>query len=126
MWGHLVESEDGFSVQVIHRASFPEVTIRYKDGPRTMDVFSEQQFKIRNLVLARSSMAYWNPPYTREEMDDATRQTVLDRIIAALSYAGYVIEPVDGFPRPGDQVQRRIQVEQAIAEMTRRSAPPTS
>lgn len=46
MWGHLVESEDGFSVQVIHRASFPEVTIRYKDGLRTMDVFSAEQFKI--------------------------------------------------------------------------------
>lgn len=71
-------------------------------------------------------MAYWNPPYTREGMDDATRQTVLDRIIAALSYADYVIEPVDGFPQPGDQVRQSIQVEQAVAEMTRRSAPPTS
>ena len=59
-------------------------------------------------------------------MDDATRQTVLDRIIAALSYADYVIEPVDGFPQPGDQVRQSIQVEQAVAEMTRRSAPPTS
>jgi hypothetical protein len=97
-FGHLVESEDGFTVEVIHPASFPEVTIRYKDGPHTMNVFSEEQFKVRHLQLYRSSMAHWEPPYASEALDDAARQTVLDCIIAALSYAGYVIEPVDSVP----------------------------
>jgi hypothetical protein len=88
-----------------------------------MDVFAEAMAKANYLVLYRSSLAYWNPPHTREGMDDATRQTVLDRIMAALSYSGLVIELEGGFPQPGDQLRQRIQVEHAVAEATRKQQP---
>jgi hypothetical protein len=114
-FGSFVESRDGFAVQVLGDG-FPAVKIRYKEGPRTMDVFAEAMAKTTHLVLDRSTMAYWNPPYTREGMDDATRQTVFDRIISALSYGGYVIETNGGFPKSGDQVLRRIR----LAELMQR------
>lgn len=124
-FGSFVESRNGFTVQVIGDG-FPAVKIRYKEGPRTMDVFAEAMTKTTNLQLDRSSMAYWNPPYTRDGMDDVTRQQVLDRILPALSYGGYVIEQIYGFPQPGDQLRRRIQVERGVAEAIRRhQAGPT-
>lgn len=124
-YGSFVESKDGFTVQLTVD-DFPGMRIRYNEGPRTMDVFAEAMAKAGNLVLDRSSMAYWNPPYTREGMDDATRQTVLDRIMAALSFSGHVVELQGGFPQPGDQLRHRIQVERAVAEATRRhKAGPT-
>lgn len=112
-FGSFVESRDGFTVQVIGDG-FPAVKIRYKEGPRTMDVFAEAIGKTTNLQLDRSTMAYWNPPYTGEGMDDATRRYVLDRILAALSYGGYVIEQIHAFPQPGDQLRRRIRVADAV------------
>jgi hypothetical protein len=83
-----------------------------------MDVFAEAMVDGR-LILDRSSMAYWNPPHTREGMDDATRQKVLDRIVAGLSFSGYVIEPAGEFPKPGDQLRRRVSIERAVAEARR-------
>jgi hypothetical protein len=124
-FGSFIERKGDFTVQVTVDG-FPGMRIRYNEGPRTMDVFAEAMAKTSNLVLDRSSMAYWNPPYTREGMDNATRQTVLDRIMAALSFSGYVIELQGGFPQPGDQLRQRIQVERAVAEATRRhKAGPT-
>jgi hypothetical protein len=114
-WGSIVESVDGFTVQLTVDG-FPAVRIRYREGPRIMDVFAEAMAKTNHLVLARLSMAYWNPPFTREGMDDATRQKVLDRIMAALSSSGYVIEPEGGFPKPGDQLRQRIE----LAELMQR------
>jgi len=114
-FGSFVESKAGFTVQVtVDR--FPGMRIRYEEGPRTMDVFAEAMAKTNHLVLDRSTMAYWNAPYTREGMDDATRQTVFDRIMTALSYGGYVIETDNGFPKSGDQVRRRIR----LAELMQR------
>jgi hypothetical protein len=85
-----------------------------------MDVFAEAMAKTQHLVLDRSSMAGWEPPNASETVDDATRQTVLDRIIAALSYAGYVIEPDGRFPTVSNQVEGRIQLEQRLAAARQR------
>jgi hypothetical protein len=124
-FGGFVESRDGFTVQQTVD-DFPGVRIRYKEGPRTMDVFAAAMAKANYLALDRSSMAYWNPPFTREGMDHATRQTVLDRITAALRFSGLVIDLEGDFPQPGDQLRQRIQVERAVAEATRRhQAGPT-
>jgi len=124
-FGSFVESRDGFTVQVTVD-DFPGMRIRYKEGPRTMDAFAEAMAKSNHLVLYQSSMAYWNPPHTREGMDEATRHKVLDRILAALRFSGFVIELEGVFPQPGDQRRQRIQVERAVAEATRRHrAGPT-
>jgi hypothetical protein len=80
-----------------------------------MDVSAEAMAKARHLVLYRSSMAGWEPPYALETVDDATRQAVLDRIMAALTYAGDVIELDGGFPTVRNQVEGRIQLEQELA-----------
>jgi Immunity protein 74 len=119
-WGDLVESDQGFTVELTV-SGFPGVRIRYKEGPRTMDVSGEATAKPVNLfVLYRSSMAGWEPPNASETVDDATRQTVLDRIMAALSYAGYVIEPEGPFPTVRNQLEGRIELKQTLAKLRRK------
>jgi hypothetical protein len=113
-FGDLVESDDGYTVDLIGGRSFPAVTIRYTEGPRTMDVFSEAQAKRATLQLDRSSMAGWEAPYATETVDDATRQTVLDRIMAALSFAGYLIEPAGRFPSVRNQLEGKIELKRAV------------
>lgn len=113
--GDLVESDEGFTVELTV-SGFPGVRFRYNEGPRTMNASGEAMAKPVNLfVLYRSSMAGWEPPNASETVDDATRQTVLDRIVAALSYAGYVIEPDGPFPKVRDQLEGQIQTEQELA-----------
>jgi hypothetical protein len=113
-FGDLIESDDGYTVDLIGGRSFPAVTIRYRDGARTMDVFSEAQAQRANLQLDRSSMAGWEPPHAKETVDDSTRQTVLDRIMAALSFAGYVVEPVGRFPTVRNQLEGKIELKRAV------------
>ncbi|TMB86483.1 MAG: hypothetical protein E6J37_12755 [Chloroflexi bacterium] len=113
-WGGIVQSDDGFTVQM-RVSSFPGVRIRYKEGPRTMDVFAEAMAKAKHLVLYQSSMAGWEPPHASETVDDATRQTVLDRIMAALTYAGDVVELEGRFPKVRNHVEGQIQLEQELA-----------
>jgi hypothetical protein len=76
--------------------------------------------KTEHLVLDRSSMAGWEPPNASETVDDGTRQTVLDRIIAALTYAGFVIEADGRFPTVRNQLEGRIQREQELANLRRK------
>ena len=80
-----------------------------------MDVFAEAMAKAKHLVLYRSSMAGWEPPHASETVDDATRQTVLDRIMAALTYAGDVVELEGRFPKVRNHVEGQIQLEQELA-----------
>lgn len=117
-FGDLVESDDGYTVDLIAR--YPAVTIRYSEGSRTMDVYSEAQTKHATLGLDRASMAGWEPPNASETVDDETRQTVLDRIIAALTFAGYVIDPFGSFPTVRNQLEGRLQDEQRLAAARRR------
>lgn len=113
-WGDIVEGDDGFTVQVIV-SSFPGLRIRYKEGPRTMDAEGEALAKSGHLVLYLSSMAGWEPPHALDTVDDATRQTVLDRIMSALTYAENVVVMEGGFPPVHNQMEGRIQVEQKLA-----------
>lgn len=80
-----------------------------------MDVFAEAMAKAGHLVLYRSSMAGWEPPYALETVDNATRQTVLDRIMAALTYSSDIIELDGRFPTVRNQVEGRIKFEQELA-----------
>ena len=116
----LVESDEGFTVELIV-SGFPGVRFRYQEGTCTMDVSGEAMAKPVNLfVLYRSSMTGWEPPNASEIVDDPTRQTVLDRIMAALSYAGYVIKPEGSFPTVRNQKQGRIQLKRTLAELRRK------
>jgi hypothetical protein len=118
-WGDIVESEDGFTVQLTS-SGYPGLRIRYKEGARTMDVSAEALAKTGHLALYLSSMAGWEPPNAEETVDDATRQNVLDRITAALSYAGNVVVPDGRFPAVRNQLEGRIQLEQELAAAKRK------
>jgi hypothetical protein len=116
-FGDRVESDEGFTVQLISRASYPEVTIRYQEGPRTMDVFAEALARRRSLALDRGSMAGWEPPFAEEKVDDATRQVVLDRILAAMSFAGYIIEPEGKFPAVRNQIEGKVALKKTVKRL---------
>ena len=113
-WGHIVESEDGFTVQVTV-SGFPGLRIRYKEGPRTMDVEGEALAKSGHLVVYLSSMSGWEPPHALEPVDDAMRQRVLDRIMSSLTYADNVVVLEGRFPAVRNQVEGRILFEQELA-----------
>jgi hypothetical protein len=118
-FGDLVESDEGYTVDLAVGRGYPAVTIRYNEGPRTMHVFSESSTKRATLLLDRASMAGWEPPLAADTVDDAIRQMVLDRIIAALSFGGYVVKPSGAFPAVRNQLEGWIQLEQMLAAAKR-------
>jgi hypothetical protein len=85
-----------------------------------MVVSGEALAKKKHLVLYLSSMAGWEPPNAIATVDDATRQTVLDRIMAALSFEGDIIELEGGFPKVRNQLEGRLQFEKQLAAARKR------
>ncbi|HEX3508122.1 MAG TPA: hypothetical protein VHW94_07000 [Candidatus Dormibacteraeota bacterium] len=65
-------------------------------------------------------MARWEPPHALETVDDATRQTVLDRILAALSYAGDIVELEGRFPAVRNHAEGQIQLKKELATAKRK------
>src|SRR5207247_7717561 len=89
-FGQHVTSDDGFTVDVAV-CDFPGVKVRYRDGPRTMGVFAELASE-KDLNLFPSTMQAWEPRFNSDSVGDATRQFVLDRILAALSVLVYDVQ----------------------------------
>ena len=82
------ESDEGFSVEIVGRAAFPAVTIRYKEGTKTIDAWAEAMARGIDFALDPSSIR-WNPPHESEPIDDHDRERILQRIQDALEYGGY-------------------------------------
>ena len=90
-----VVSDEGYSVE-ISKVRYPAVTIRYQEGPRVMDVWSEAMYKGDvNFVLDPSTTSHWAPPHETEAIGDAARELILQRIQAALLFAGFRTDRYD-------------------------------
>jgi len=84
-----VESDEGYSVE-IGEVRYPAVMIRYQEGSHMMDVWSEAMYKGDvKFVLDPSTTKRWAPPHETEAIGDATRELILQRIQAALLFAGF-------------------------------------
>lgn len=88
----LIESPSGFSVEVGPRIRYPAVTMRYREGDHVMDVYAEAMARVLDFVLVPGSMQRWSPPHESEAIDDAARERILERVEAALEFAGYRVE----------------------------------
>jgi hypothetical protein len=84
---NVYESDEGYSVEIIATADFPAVTLRYREGPRTMDVFAEA-LAVPGFILDPSTTRRWARPHERDPVSDIDRERVMTRIQAAMAFAG--------------------------------------
>jgi hypothetical protein len=84
-------SDEGYSVEIIATAEFPAVTLRYREGDHTMDVWAEAMATPR-FVIDLSSTRRWAPPHHRKRVSKADRERVMTRTEAAMAFAGFVTD----------------------------------
>jgi hypothetical protein len=87
-FGRYVDRSQGYSLRVTYK-NFPGMNIRYAEGPRTMNVFGEIMANLKDLHLDLTTFGRWETPDDSEVLDEAHRNVVLDRIVAALGHLGY-------------------------------------
>ena len=87
-FGRYVDRSQGYSLRVTYK-NFPGMNIRYVEGPRTMYVFGELMANLKDLHLDLATFGGWETPNDAEVLDEAHRNVVLDRIVAALGHLGY-------------------------------------
>jgi hypothetical protein len=82
---NLIESDEGFSVEVLGRTG-----ILYKEGDRTMSVYSELLAPGTPCGIAvwTNSIQKWNPPHDVEEIDTTKRTAILENIRRAIRSNG--------------------------------------
>ncbi len=87
----VVESPYGFSVEIAAQVRYPAVTMRYVEGPRSIEIWAEAMAagSRSDFILDPWSIRTWSPPHESELVDDATREVILARVEAALEFAGY-------------------------------------
>lgn len=82
---NVVESDDGFSFEVVGRSS-----IRYVEAGRAAVIASE--------ILAVDAIGVWDqkmrwePPHDAEWMDAATRHLILGRMVEAFAAVGWPLQ----------------------------------
>jgi hypothetical protein len=86
---NLVESDDGFSVEVLGRTG-----ILYREGKRSMVLGSEvlAPKAPAGIAVWKSSIRAWNSPDQDEQIDEAKRAAILENIRRAIRFAGGDIE----------------------------------
>jgi hypothetical protein len=85
---NVIESDEGFSVEVLA----PDGSLRYTEGPRTMEVDSEMLVGPTALVIYSKSIKHWNPPYSQESVDEAAKQRIIDNMQRAFRFRGFEID----------------------------------
>jgi len=88
---NLIESDDGFSVEVLGRTG-----ILYKEGEHTMLVGSEVLAPGAPVGIAvwSKSIRSWRPPYQDEHIDETERMAIINNIRRAVRFAGDDIEVI--------------------------------
>ena len=89
-WPDAFVSPHGFSVKIIG-AGYPAVTMRYTEGDLHIDVYAEAMAGFIDFALWPGSIDHWSPPHESEQIDDANRERILERVEAALEFGGYKV-----------------------------------
>ena len=86
---NVVESDEGFSVEVMGRTR-----LRYTQGDKTLLVDCEIQAygSPIAIVIFKSSIQNWGPPYDKDLIDNATRDIIIDNIRRAFAFEGHKID----------------------------------
>jgi hypothetical protein len=84
---NVIESDEGFSVEVLGRTG-----VRYTEGAKTVFVDSEVlAVASSGLVIYPSSIKQWDAPFSCD-IDDVTREAIVENIRRAFSFRGLEIE----------------------------------
>jgi hypothetical protein len=92
-FGRYLNKEQGFSLRVTYK-NFPGMNIRYVEGSRTMNVFGELLANLKDMQLDLATFGHWDEPHASKVIDDAQGTIILERIVSALPYLGYVARPI--------------------------------
>jgi hypothetical protein len=79
---NVIESEEGFSVEVLGRTG-----LLYTEQLRSMWIDSEV-LATANIAVFTESIRRWNPPYEREPINEDQRDTIIDNIRRAFNWRG--------------------------------------
>jgi hypothetical protein len=86
---NLIESDSGFSVEVLRRTG-----MRYVEGDRSMFVDSEVLAKPGAMALWRGSIKRWDPPHDAEAVGPADRGRIIENIQRAFDSQGHELQVI--------------------------------
>ncbi len=85
---NVVESDEGFSVEVLGRTG-----INYTEGSKTMFIDSEVLMGPSGMVVYKDSIKNWQKPYDNSELIDVKkRDEIMENIRQAFLFQGFEIE----------------------------------
>ena len=80
---NLIESDEGFSVEVLGWTG-----LIYKEGPKQMRIDSEVLASPGGIMIIRSSIRKWEPPYDNESLDENQCDAILENIRRTFRFTG--------------------------------------
>ncbi len=84
---NLVESDEGFCVQVLGRTS-----LLYREGAKSIHISSELLAGPGGIALFKESIQHWDPPDEDERIEEAERNRLLDNVRRAFAFKGTWID----------------------------------
>jgi len=84
---NVIESSDGFSVEVLGRTG-----IRYVDHGRVIKIDSEVLAGPSGLVLYTDSIRKWMAPHESECVDESVRRQIIENVREAFRFRGLEIQ----------------------------------
>jgi hypothetical protein len=85
---NVIESSDGFSVEVLGRAG-----LKYVENDHVMMIYSEV-VATEGIAIWKRTIVKWEPPYEAEVIDSQRRDTILNNIKKAFEFRGTRIQVV--------------------------------
>ena len=84
---NVIESDEGFSVEVLGRAG-----LLYIEGTKKLEVDSEVLAGPSGIVIYQNSIKSWGPPHNNELIDENKRNRIVDNIRRAFRFQGFEIQ----------------------------------
>jgi hypothetical protein len=84
---NVIESSDGFSVEVLGRTG-----LRYIDHGRVMNIDSEVLAGPSGLVLYSNSIRKWIEPHENESVDETVRRQIIENVREAFRFRDLEIQ----------------------------------
>jgi hypothetical protein len=90
---NLIESDAGFSVEVLGRTG-----MKYVEQGKTMSIYTEVLATPGAMVLYGSSLKGWEPPHDLVALNNNDRERIIGNIRRAFAFQGYRLDVGGRFP----------------------------
>jgi len=86
---NLVESDEGFSVEVLGQTG-----LLYKEGDRTIDIYSELLVVGAGIGVWKNSINKWRLPHDKDRISEADQTRIVANICRAISFQGEKVDVI--------------------------------